>query len=53
MSTQKLQVFDSPAMPWEERFIPELGKALFAKRFLAHPSLRPWHVRAGRDAGDT
>jgi len=29
-----LQVFDSNAMPWEERFIPELGKALFAKRFL-------------------
>ena len=27
MSKPKLQVFDSPAMPWEERFIPELGKA--------------------------
>ena len=27
-----LQVFDSGAMPWEERFIPEIGKALFAKR---------------------
>jgi quercetin dioxygenase-like cupin family protein len=37
MSTQKLQVFDSGAMPWEERFIPELGKALFAKRFLEDP----------------
>jgi quercetin dioxygenase-like cupin family protein len=24
-------------MPWEERFIPELGKALFAKRFLEDP----------------
>jgi len=37
MSTHKLQVFDSRAMPWEERFIPELGKALFAKRFLEDP----------------
>ena len=32
-----LQVFDSGAMPWEERFIPEIGKALFAKRFLEDP----------------
>jgi quercetin dioxygenase-like cupin family protein len=34
MSAEKLQVFDANAMPWEERFVPELGKALFAKRFL-------------------
>jgi hypothetical protein len=33
----ELQVFDSTAMPWEERFVPELGKALFAKRFLEDP----------------
>ena len=26
MSQPKLQVFDSHAMPWEDRFIPELGK---------------------------
>ena len=37
MSTDTLQVFDSTAMPWEERFIPEIGKALFAKRFLEDP----------------
>jgi hypothetical protein len=24
-------------MPWEERFISEIGKALFAKRFLEDP----------------
>jgi hypothetical protein len=34
MLDPKLQVFDSGAMPWEDRFIPELGKTLFAKRFL-------------------
>lgn len=34
MTDPKLQVFDSRAMPWEDRFIPELGKSLFAKRFL-------------------
>ena len=33
----ELQVFDSNAMPWDERFIPEIGKALFAKRFLEDP----------------
>lgn len=33
----ELQVFDSNTMPWEERFVPELGKALFAKRFLEDP----------------
>jgi quercetin dioxygenase-like cupin family protein len=37
MSDPKLQVFDSRAMPWEDRFIPELGKTLFAKRFLEDP----------------
>jgi len=37
MSTEELQVFDSNTMPWEERFVPELGKALFAKRFLEDP----------------
>ena len=37
MTSDTLQVFDSNAMPWEERFIPELGKALFAKRFLEDP----------------
>jgi len=37
MSTQKIQAFDSQAMSWEERFIPELGKALFAKRFMEDP----------------
>ena len=37
MATQKLKVFNSQAMPWEERFIPELGKALFAKAFLEDP----------------
>ncbi|HMH66058.1 MAG TPA: hypothetical protein VK515_10745 [Rhizomicrobium sp.] len=37
MATYELQVFDSQALPWEERFIPELGKALFAKRFLEDP----------------
>ena len=36
-STEKLQVFDSNAMPWEERFVPNLGRALFAKRFLEDP----------------
>jgi hypothetical protein len=37
ISNQKLQVFDSRAMPWEGRFIPQLGKSLFAKRFLEDP----------------
>jgi quercetin dioxygenase-like cupin family protein len=37
MSAEKLQVFDANAMPWEERFVPELGKALFVKRFLEDP----------------
>jgi quercetin dioxygenase-like cupin family protein len=37
MTTPKLQVFDSNAMPWEERFVPQLGKALFAKAFLEDP----------------
>ncbi|HEY2009852.1 MAG TPA: hypothetical protein VGH23_12735 [Rhizomicrobium sp.] len=32
-----LQIFNSRAMPWEECFIPELGKSLFAKRFLEDP----------------
>jgi hypothetical protein len=29
----ELQVFDSTAMPWEERFVPELGRALRARLF--------------------
>jgi hypothetical protein len=33
MSTHELQVFDSIAMPWEERFVPQLGKALRARLF--------------------
>jgi len=37
MSTDTLQVFDANAMAWEERFIPQLGKALFAKAFLEDP----------------
>ena len=37
MTTPKLQVFDSNTMPWEERFVPQLGKALFAKAFLEDP----------------
>ena len=37
MSADALQVFDAKTMPWEERFIPEIGKALFAKRFLEDP----------------
>jgi len=37
MSAIKLQVFDSKTIPWEERFIPDLGKALFAKFFLEDP----------------
>ncbi len=37
MSEYELQVFDSTAMPWEERFVPVLGKALFAKAFLEDP----------------
>ncbi len=37
MSDPKLQVFDSRTMLWEDRFIPELGKTLFAKRFLEDP----------------
>ena len=37
MPEHKLQVFDSTAMPWEERFVPQLGKALFAKAFLEDP----------------
>ncbi len=37
MSTPHIQVFDANAMPWEERFVPQLGKALFAKRFLEDP----------------
>ena len=37
MSEHELQVFDSTAMPWEERFVPQLGKALFAKAFLEDP----------------
>src|SRR4051812_45694164 len=34
MSTDTLQIFDAGAMPWEERLIPEIGKALFAKSFV-------------------
>jgi len=37
MSDHELQVFDSTTMPWEERFVPQLGKALFAKAFLEDP----------------
>ena len=37
MSHHELQVFDSTTMPWEERFVPQLGKALFAKAFLEDP----------------
>ena len=37
MSEKRLQVFDSNTIPWEERFVPELGKALFAKQFLEDP----------------
>ena len=37
MSADKLQVFNSTTMPWEERFVPQLGKALFAKLFLEDP----------------
>ena len=33
----KIQAFDSNTIPWEERFVPELGKALFAKQFLEDP----------------
>jgi len=33
----ELQVFDSHAMPREERFSPELAKALFVKRFMEDP----------------
>lgn len=37
MSADKLQVWDADAMPWTERVVPELGKALFAKFFLEDP----------------
>ncbi len=37
MSDHELQVFDSTTIPWEERFVPQLGKALFAKAFLEDP----------------
>ena len=37
MKKSKLIAIDTHAMPWEERVIPELGKALFAKRFLEDP----------------
>jgi quercetin dioxygenase-like cupin family protein len=37
MSTDKLKVIDANAMPWEERFVPQLGKALFAKLFMEDP----------------
>ena len=37
MSADKLQVFDSKTIPWEERLVPQLGKALFAKFFLEDP----------------
>jgi quercetin dioxygenase-like cupin family protein len=35
--SDKLQVWDANAMPWTERVVPELGKALFAKFFLEDP----------------
>src|SRR3569833_3109370 len=37
MSNDTLQVFDANAMPWTERVVPELGKALLAKFFLEDP----------------
>jgi len=37
MSVDKLQVFDSRTIPWEERLVPQLGKALFAKFFMEDP----------------
>src|SRR3569833_2179680 len=37
MSTDTHQDYDAKAMPWTERVVPELGKALFAKFFLEDP----------------
>ena len=37
MPADKLQVFDSKTIPWEERLVPQLDKALFAKLFLEDP----------------
>ena len=49
----ELQVFDSNAMPWEERLVPELGKALFAKRFLEDPETGGVFHHPHGDAGFT
>lgn len=37
MTVQKLQAFDSNAMPWKESVIPALGKAIFVKPFVEDP----------------
>jgi quercetin dioxygenase-like cupin family protein len=37
MSADQLQVFDADTMPWAERFVPQIGKALFAKHFVEDP----------------
>ncbi len=37
MSADTLEVFDANAMDWQERLVPQLGKALFAKPFVEDP----------------
>ena len=37
MSEHELQVFDANALPWVERLVPHIGKALFAKPFVEDP----------------